>query len=51
MNEFLDYAWRAKVDGVKSQSLRVNRNQIGVPFTSGTHLIEIRCLPINFLMF
>ena len=50
MNEFFDDAWNTSVDGVKVQSLRVNGNQIGVPFLSGTHVIEFRYLPTTFLV-
>lgn len=49
MNEFFDNAWKTTVDGAKIPSLRVNGNQIGVPFTAGTHLIEFRYLPTIFL--
>ncbi|CAN5770749.1 hypothetical protein BH20PSE1_BH20PSE1_02790 [soil metagenome] len=50
MNEFFDDAWRTTVDGVKMESLRVNGNQIGVPFSSGSHVIEFRYLPPIFLI-
>ena len=50
MNEFFDNAWNTTVDGVKIPSLRVNGNQIGVPFLSGSHVIEFRYLPTIFLI-
>jgi hypothetical protein len=50
MNEFFDDAWKATVDGVKIRSLRVNGNQMGVAFTSGSHVIEFRYLPTIFLV-
>ena len=50
MNEFFDDAWRTSVDGVKIQPLRVNGNQIGVPFISGSHVIEFRYLPTIFVI-
>jgi uncharacterized membrane protein YfhO len=50
MNEFFDKAWKTTVDGVKIRSLRVNGNQIGVPFTAGSHVIEFRYLPTIFLV-
>lgn len=49
LNEFFDVAWRASVDGTKTQSLRVNGNQIGIPFSPGSHVIEFRYLPTVFL--
>jgi putative flippase GtrA len=50
MNEFFDDAWVVRVDGVKIQKLRVNGNQIGAAFTSGTHVIEFQYLPTIFLV-
>lgn len=50
MNEFYDEAWKATVDGVKTRRLRVNGNQIGVPFAAGSHVIEFRYLPTIFLV-
>ena len=49
MNEFFDKAWKITVDGVKTKSLKVNGNQIGAPFTSGSHIIEFRYSPKLFL--
>ena len=49
MNEFFDKAWKITVDGVKTKSLKVNGNQIGAPFTSGSHIIEFRYAPKIFL--
>jgi len=45
MNEFFDDAWKTRVDGVEVQALKVNANQIGVPFPRGSHVIEFRYLP------
>lgn len=50
MNEFFDTAWKTTVDGVKIKCLRVNGNQLGVPFTPGSHVIEFRYLPAIFLV-
>jgi hypothetical protein len=50
MNEFFDKAWKTTVDGVKTQNLRVNGNQIGVPFTAGSHVIEFQYIPRIFLL-
>jgi uncharacterized membrane protein YfhO len=50
MNEFFDDAWKTTVDGANIRSLRVNGNQVGVPFTAGSHLIEFRYLPTIFLV-
>ena len=49
MNEFFDDAWVARVDGVNTQTLRVNGNQIGVVFSPGSHVIVFRYLPTIFL--
>ena len=48
MNEFFDTAWKATVDGLKVTNLRVNGNQIGIPFPAGSHVIELRYLPRIF---
>ena len=48
LNEFFDDAWRVSVDGRKTKKLKVNGNQIGVPFSSGSHVIEFRYLPTTF---
>jgi hypothetical protein len=50
MNTFYDNAWRAKVDGTQIQILRVNGNQMGVPFSAGSHVIEFRYLPRIFII-
>jgi putative flippase GtrA len=49
LNEFFDDAWVARVDGVKMNTLRVNGNQMGVNFTSGSHIIEFQYLPTIFI--
>jgi uncharacterized membrane protein YfhO len=48
MNEFFDKAWQTKVDSTKTQTLKVNGNQIGVAFTPGSHIIEFRYAPKIF---
>ena len=50
MNEFFSNDWKAKVDGVRTRVLRVNGNQMGVPFAAGSHVIEFRYRPITFLI-
>ena len=50
LNEFFDEAWGITVDGVKMRMLRVNGNQIGIPFTAGSHIIEFRYLPTIFVI-
>jgi hypothetical protein len=48
LNEFYTELWRVTVDGVKIKSLKVNGNQIGVPFSAGSHFIEFRYSPKIF---
>jgi hypothetical protein len=50
LNEFFDNAWRSTVNGVNTQLLKVNGNQIGIPFLHGSHIIEFRYLPSIFTM-
>ena len=49
LNEFFDNAWKITVDGVKMRTLRVNGNQMGVPFKLGSHVIEFDYAPRVFL--
>lgn len=50
MNKFFDDAWRTAVDGVDVRAMRVNGNQIGVPFVSGSHVIDFWYSPTIFVV-
>ncbi|SAL13991.1 Bacterial membrane protein YfhO [Caballeronia udeis] len=50
INQFFDSAWRASIDSTATQVLKVNENQIGVPFSSGAHLVELRYRPRVFVI-
>ncbi|MFZ4288299.1 YfhO family protein [Variovorax sp. HJSM1_2] len=48
LNEFSSSSWEVLVDGELKMPLKVNGNQIGVPFKSGAHFIEFRYSPPIF---
>ena len=47
LNEFDGGAWRARINGNKSQLLPVNGNQIGLALPKGTSLVEIYYSPLS----
>lgn len=49
VNEFFSESWRARVDGVEVEALRVNGNQIGVPLGPGGHVVELYFKPDIFV--
>lgn len=48
VNEFFDDQWQSLIDGVGARPIRVNSNQIGIPFTAGSHVIELNYSPLIF---
>lgn len=50
INQFFEDAWQASIDSTDTQVLKVNENQIGIPFPSGAHLIELRYRPRIFVV-
>jgi hypothetical protein len=51
LNEFQeDLAWRARIDGARTRTWRVNGNQIGVLVPAGGHLVDLRYRPRNALI-
>ena len=49
LNEYFDKDWKVKVDGQPTDSLRVNRNQIGVLVRDGLHQIHYQFHPSLFV--
>ena len=45
LNEFIEPAWRATLDGRHAPVLRVNGNQIGVHVPAGERVVEFRYRP------
>ena len=50
INEFFDGAWKFSVNGEKFDPLRVNGNQIGIPFAAGQQFIDGQYLPESFVL-
>lgn len=50
VNQYFEKAWLAYVDLSPAKVLKINENQIGVPFTSGAHLVALRYRPRVFLV-
>lgn len=50
LNEFHSRPWRVTVNGVASEVLRVNGNQIGVQLAAGAHLVEFAYRPQSFVL-
>lgn len=50
LNEFHAEPWRVTVNGVASEALRVNGNQIGVLVGPGAHVVEFTYRPRTFLL-
>lgn len=49
INEYYDSAWKFSVNGQRIRPLRVNGNQIGIPFAAGQQFIDGTYMPINLL--
>lgn len=50
LNEFHSSPWRVTVNGVASEVLQVNGNQIGVQLAAGAHLVEFIYRPQSFIL-
>ena len=50
LNEFFTSAWRAHIDGESREIFQVNGNQVGIPFSAGSHTIEFRYAPRSALI-
>lgn len=50
LNEFHSSPWRVTVNGVTSEALRVNGNQIGVQVARGAQVVEFTYRPRTFLL-
>lgn len=50
LNEFYADPWRATINGVRVDTLRVNGNQIGVPLGRGGQAVEFTYRPWTFLL-
>lgn len=50
MNEFFDTSWKVSVNGVDENIVKVNGNQIGVYFPSGTHVLKFWYYPKVFFI-
>jgi len=50
INEFHSSPWRVTVNGVSSEVLRVNANQIGVQVGRGAQVVEFSYRPRTFLL-
>jgi hypothetical protein len=50
MNEYFRDDWRARVDGVITPITSVNLNQVAVPLSHGSHIVEFEYWPQQFLM-
>lgn len=50
LNEFHSSPWRVTVNGVTSEALRVNGNQIGVHVARGAQVVELTYRPQSFVL-
>lgn len=49
LNEYYSKDWKVRVNGVSTNALKVNLNQVGVPLEKGANMIEFEYRPTLFI--
>jgi hypothetical protein len=49
LNEYYNKAWRARVNGVETKTIKVNLTQVGVLLNSGNNLVDFEYYPAFFV--
>jgi hypothetical protein len=49
LNEYYNRAWKARVNGVDTKTIKVNFNQVGVLLNSGSNLVDFEYYPTLFV--